>query len=132
VTCASGTATQPSLSSSEASPAVFSITGFSGDPLCTATESPIPSGYITTGTCSALLSVGVCTIVNTQDPGGPPNPTPCGPSCPVGGVVDLAISDDAAPGSESSTSPSNDWMLLLLLPLAAAFIAGGTWFARKQ
>ncbi|MCH7476394.1 MAG: hypothetical protein IIA27_17270, partial [Gemmatimonadetes bacterium] len=47
------------------SPATFTITGVTGDPNCTATESPIPAGYTSTGTCAALLSVGTCTITNT-------------------------------------------------------------------
>ena len=41
------------------------VSGFSGNPTCTATESPIPAGYTSTGTCAATLSVGTCTITNT-------------------------------------------------------------------
>ena len=50
---------------SEANPRVFTVTGFTPDPTCTATESPVPAGYSSTGTCSALLSAGTCTIANT-------------------------------------------------------------------
>jgi hypothetical protein len=47
---------------------VFTVTGYSGDPTCTATESPIPTGYDSTGTCQAALSAGECTITNTSTP----------------------------------------------------------------
>jgi Mg-chelatase subunit ChlD len=65
LSCGSGVTSPGSLSASESSPATFSVTGFVGDPVCTATESPVPAGYSSSGTCSALLSVGSCTIVNT-------------------------------------------------------------------
>src|SRR5262249_30215268 len=49
-------------------PAVFTVTGFSGTPTCTATESGAPAGYTGSGspagTCSASLGGG-CTITNT-------------------------------------------------------------------
>ena len=61
--CASGTDSPDSAQASEALGATFTVTGFDGDPLCTATEE-IPVGYNSSGTCSALLSVGSCTIVN--------------------------------------------------------------------
>ena len=64
ISCASGIVDPASDSASEATPGEFTVTGFSGDPLCTATESPIPAGYESTGTCAALLSAGTCTIVN--------------------------------------------------------------------
>ena len=51
----------------EGTPASFTVVGYAGDPLCTAAETPIPVGYSSTGTCSALLSVGTCTITNTQN-----------------------------------------------------------------
>ena len=63
--CTSGGVSPASASASEGSPAVFTVTGYSGDPTCTATESPIPAGYDSTGTCAASLSVGECTITNT-------------------------------------------------------------------
>ncbi|MBI5948262.1 MAG: hypothetical protein HY875_09000, partial [Chloroflexi bacterium] len=63
--CASGSVVNDDVTASEADPANFTVNGYSGDPLCTATESAVPAGYTSTGTCSALLSVGTCTIVNT-------------------------------------------------------------------
>ncbi|MCH8051900.1 MAG: hypothetical protein IIC86_07775, partial [Chloroflexi bacterium] len=67
LSCASGTVTGPNpKNSSELNPAVFEVTGFSGDPNCTATESPIPAGYTSSGTCNAaLVATGQCTITNT-------------------------------------------------------------------
>ncbi|MGH9026346.1 MAG: DUF11 domain-containing protein, partial [Acidimicrobiia bacterium] len=54
---------------SEATPGVWTVTGFTGNPNCTATENPIPAGYDSTGTCSAaLVEVGECTITNTLLP----------------------------------------------------------------
>jgi hypothetical protein len=65
LSCGSGTATATDSSASEADDADFTVTGFSGDPNCIATESGVPSGY-TTNTCNALLSAGSCTIINAQ------------------------------------------------------------------
>ena len=62
--CASGTEAPASAPVSEASPVTFTVSGYTGDPSCTATESPIPAGYESTGTCTANLSTGVCTITN--------------------------------------------------------------------
>src|SRR6185503_19747394 len=50
-------------------PALFTVTGYTGDPTCTATET-VPAGYTAsgtpTGTCQATLtSAGTCTITNT-------------------------------------------------------------------
>jgi hypothetical protein len=68
-----GTVTPGSALAGDPAPnAVFTVTGASGDPTCTATE-VIPSGYTATGapagTCSALLSAATCTITNTRDTG---------------------------------------------------------------
>ncbi|MCI0882951.1 MAG: hypothetical protein J4O13_01045, partial [Chloroflexi bacterium] len=66
LTCDTGVVTPASASASEASPAVFTVTGFTPDPNCTATESPVPTGYTSTGTCNAaLVAAGQCTITNT-------------------------------------------------------------------
>ena len=65
--CTSGSMTTDDATATEVPPdtADFTVSSPSGDPTCTATETPIPAGYTSTGTCSALLSVGTCTIVNT-------------------------------------------------------------------
>ena len=52
----------------EAVPAVFTVTGFTGNPSCTATESPIPQGYASSGVCSANLIPS--TTVSTLQPAG--------------------------------------------------------------
>jgi hypothetical protein len=64
--CTSGLVSPTSASASEGSPAVFNITGFSGTPNCTATESNVPAGYVPdeTGCTSVAMSNGSCTIVN--------------------------------------------------------------------
>ncbi len=112
---------------SEASPAVFIINNFTGDPTCTATEPIIPGGYTSTGNCSAPLSAGTCTIVNTLS-GPMPTAAPA-----VGGIVDLPVAEEAGVGSAGSGSTSSSaWILILLAPLALVFVAGATWFARKQ
>ncbi len=65
IVCANGIEAPASASASESTPGAFTVTGFTGDPTCTATESPIPTGYESTGTCSASLNTGTCTILNT-------------------------------------------------------------------
>ncbi len=68
LSCASGAVTPPSASASEGAPAAFTVTGFSGDPDCTATESPVPPGYVSNVTCVAPLAAGgQCTITNVLD-----------------------------------------------------------------
>jgi hypothetical protein len=62
--CASGIVAPGSASASEATPANFTVTGFSGNPSCTATESPVPPGYDSSGTCTATLNTGICQITN--------------------------------------------------------------------
>lgn len=68
LSCASGTVTTNDLSASPGNPAVFEVTGFDGDPNCTATESGVPAGYVADNTdCAdvALLADGECTINNS-------------------------------------------------------------------
>ena len=65
LSCATGTiAPVGPTPVSESSAGNFTVTGYTGDPVCTATESPIPAGYDSSGTCSATLNAGSCTIVN--------------------------------------------------------------------
>jgi hypothetical protein len=54
---------------SEADPANFVVNGFGtrAGTTCTATESSVPAGYTSSGTCSATLAVGACTIINTAE-----------------------------------------------------------------
>src|SRR6185295_17646661 len=49
----------------EANPRVFTVTGYTGNPTCTANETSVPAGYNSTATCSASLTTGQCTITNT-------------------------------------------------------------------
>lgn len=72
LSCAAGSASPGSASISESSPGVFGIVGFTGDPVCTGTETPIPQGYSSSGTCSAAATTGTCTIVNLATPAAPP------------------------------------------------------------
>ena len=72
LSCTSGSDSPATLSpagsgiaNTPGAPVAFTVTGFNTGATCTATESPIPAGYTSTGTCAALLSVGTCTIVNT-------------------------------------------------------------------
>jgi hypothetical protein len=64
LSCASGIVAPSSAPASEATPASFTVTGYSGNPNCTATESPVPAGYDSSGTCSADLNTGICQVVN--------------------------------------------------------------------
>ena len=63
LSCASGIVAPGGANTTEATPAAFTVTGYSGNPTCTATET-VPAGYDSTGTCSAPLLSGGCTIVN--------------------------------------------------------------------
>ena len=66
LSCASGSVSPASASVAPGTPATFIVSGFSSNPNCTATESPIPTGYDvnSTGTCSAALLTGACTVAN--------------------------------------------------------------------
>ena len=66
--CDSGLATPTDPTASESNDANFTVTGFTGDPNCTATELPV-LGYSSSLQCSAALSAGSCTIVNTLNSG---------------------------------------------------------------
>jgi hypothetical protein len=84
LTCSDGTVVTTPLQASEGSPAVFTVTGYSGDPTCTATEA-VPAGYTSDESDCLnvhLTSDGVCTIVNTFVPTVTPIPTPT-PVTPV-------------------------------------------------
>jgi predicted secreted protein len=68
LTCTSGTVTTTPLNASEATPAVFTVTGASPGATCTATET-VPSGYTANQTgCAAVALDGSCTITNTLVP----------------------------------------------------------------
>ncbi len=128
--CVSGSVSPASASASEAAPAVFTVTGFAGNPTCTATESPIPAGYNSTGTCSAALLATGCTVVNNQILTNPP--TPCvGLACPQGGVVELPVFAEGSPAAgQGRVTPIAFWLLVpaALLTVCSAAI----WAARRS
>jgi hypothetical protein len=66
-TCSGGTVTNSPQQATEASPAVFNVTGASPGTTCTAAEPSIPSGYTRNQTdCQSAKPLnGSCTIVNT-------------------------------------------------------------------
>ena len=114
VSCTNGgTGTATDSSASEADDANFVINGFTlgTDPTCTATETGVPLGY-TVNSCSALLSVGSCTIVNTQtsttftvnkvySPAGPVTSVPVSVTCTSG---------TPAPASGSAAPPASPFV----------------------
>ena len=71
LSCTSGSAaTRPPPRRPRATPAGFTVTGYTAGATCTATESPIPLGYSSTGTCADTIvgapsGTGACTITNT-------------------------------------------------------------------
>ncbi|MEJ7668222.1 MAG: IPTL-CTERM sorting domain-containing protein [Casimicrobiaceae bacterium] len=68
LTCTSGTVTTTPLNASEATPAVFTVTGASPGATCTATET-LPAGYTADQTnCVSVALGGSCTITNTLIP----------------------------------------------------------------
>ncbi|MEO7936094.1 MAG: ice-binding family protein [Dokdonella sp.] len=67
LTCTSGTVTTSPLNASEASPAVFNVTGATVGATCTATET-VPAGYTADQAgCVGVALDGSCTITNTLD-----------------------------------------------------------------
>ena len=67
LTCSDGTVTASPLDAAPGSPAMFEVTGYEGEPTCTATED-VPAGYDGDETdCVAvpLLADGTCTIANS-------------------------------------------------------------------
>ena len=115
VSCTNGgTGTPTDSSASETDDANFVIDGFTlgTDPTCTATETGVPLGY-TVNSCSALLSVGSCTIVNTQtsttftvnkvySPAGPVTSVPVSVTCTSG--TPSPASGSSAPGTPFVTT----------------------------
>ena len=84
-----------------ASPFTFTVSGCIGDPNCTATESPVPAGYVSTGTCTAPLSAGGCTINNnTPTPSPTPSPTPI-----FNPTYTITIDQDDAPNEVAQPVP---------------------------
>jgi hypothetical protein len=68
VECTSGTVVTGAQDVAEGDPKTFHVVGFtaSPEPTCTATELPVPAGYISSGECSdGLFDPGSCTITNT-------------------------------------------------------------------
>jgi hypothetical protein len=118
-----GVGTPTDATASEADDANFTVSGFTlgSDPTCTATETGVPLGY-SINQCSALLSAGSCTIVNTPtsttltvykvyDPAGPLDPVPVSVVCTSGTPAPAAGA--AAPGAPFVTT-------------VTGFLAGGT------
>ncbi len=65
LTCASGTVANTDPTASEADPANFIVNGFASFAnTCTATETAVPAGYSSAGTCTATIADGTCTLVN--------------------------------------------------------------------
>lgn len=132
LSCTQGTAAPASAPASESIPAIFTVTGASGTAVCTATESPIPPGYTSGGTCNATMAVGSCTITNTlitPTPSPSPtgtvletsiNPTFCG-GCPVGGEVFLPVAGTGSGGSGLGLA------VMLLFGVVAVASMGGAW-----
>jgi hypothetical protein len=66
LSCPGATVSPTSANASEGASATFTVSGFSGNPNCTATESPVPPGYTSSGICGATLTAGSCTITNDE------------------------------------------------------------------
>jgi hypothetical protein len=71
LSCTSGTVTNNPRTATEAAPAVFNISGASAGATCTASESPVPTGYTANqADCQNGDPIGgSCTIVNTKNSG---------------------------------------------------------------
>jgi hypothetical protein len=120
LSCTSGSVSPGSINASESSAATFGVTNASGSPTCTADESNVPAGYTSNAGCSAPLSTGQCTIVNTALPSGPadsepapnlaaPTSTPPGssptPAAPTATPVPATTPQAGAPQSPPPAAP---------------------------
>jgi hypothetical protein len=127
VTCTSGVASPPSANITESSPWGFTVSGYGPGTTCTATESPIPDGYSSSGNCTAPISipshVGACTIVNTLATVGAVSAAPCASNCPVGGEVFLPRAVSGSGGSDSGLGLA----VMILFGLAAVASIAGSW-----
>jgi hypothetical protein len=85
----------------------------------------VPPGYTSSGSCSATLTAGTCTITNTLE------------SASVGGIVEMQVrgsgsaADYAADSSGGSASP-NCVVLAGLAAAALATLTAGAWYARRR
>jgi hypothetical protein len=108
-----GVAAATDNTASQTDDANFTVTGFTlnSNPTCTATETGVPAGY-TINSCSATLSVGVCTITNHEttttftvnkvySPSGPLTTVPVTVTCTSGTVTTPA--GNSGPGAPFST-----------------------------
>jgi hypothetical protein len=90
--CTSGTVTTTPLPASEASPAVFNVTGAAPGATCTATET-VPFGYTANqASCQNVAIGGSCTITNTLTAVATPTVIPAGSTLTLillGGVLAL-------------------------------------------
>ena len=105
--CASGTTSPSSTMASEGSPGNFTVIAPIGDPSCTATENPVPLNYTSTGTCTANLSAGSCTITNTYNP--------------VNGVAQFQVFKDF-----TDNNPMDVNVSLVCMPGAVTMVVDGT------
>ena len=118
--CTSGSVSPASASASEGTPATFTVTGFTGNPNCTATESPVPPGYTSSGSCSATLTAGSCTITNTLE------------SASVGGIVEV-LRDTSAPAAQQPGSAAPPYAALAGATAAGALaFTAVSWYARRR
>jgi hypothetical protein len=96
------------------------VTGFTGNPNCTATESPVPPGYTSSGSCSATLTAGSCTITNTLE------------SASVGGIVEV-LRDTSAPAAQQPGSAAPPYAALAGASAAGALaFTAVSWYARRR
>jgi hypothetical protein len=111
VVCDSGSVSVIDPTASEASPASFGVSAFgsAAGTTCRATETSVPNGYSSSGSCSATLASGSCTITNTLNTAsfvvtkdftdGNPADVPIGLTCTSGSIVDTdptaSVSDPA-------------------------------------
>jgi len=138
LSCASGNVSPASASASEGTPAAFTVTGFSGNPNCTATESPVPPGYTSSGNCSATLTAGSCTITNTVVPATatpPATPTPISTPPPaVGGVTEFRVDGQSPSARPTDSSEPTVTLFAAIVGSAAAALAltASAWYARRR
>ena len=107
-------------------PVTFTVLGFEGDPVCTATESDVPAGYTSDESFCAqvLLSVRRCTITNTLLPTPTPTPTATPTPTPTATIAGSVVGPVTGIGGSTGGSGANGGLWAVIIALFAAVAAG--------
>jgi hypothetical protein len=115
ISCSSGAVSPASGNSAPGTPFVATVIGFSAGSTCSASESPVPQGYIATSNCGSVAIANAvpasCTITNTETSTTFTVNKVYSPSGPVASVpVTVTCSSGTATPPSGSASPSTPFV----------------------